>query len=59
MQTIRFRVQSVNYPSIPLEQPKDAKPFAPMVITVSSFSNHVWCLYSFVSMFFSLEALLV
>ncbi|XP_056160034.1 uncharacterized protein LOC115677520 isoform X2 [Syzygium oleosum] len=34
-ETIRFRVQSVNYPSIPLEQPKDAKPFAPMVITGS------------------------
>ncbi|XP_048136095.1 DNA-directed RNA polymerase III subunit rpc8 isoform X3 [Rhodamnia argentea] len=34
-ETIRFRVQSVNYPSIPLEQPKDSKPFAPMVITGS------------------------
>lgn len=36
MQTIRFRVQSINYPSIPLEQPLNSKPFAPMVITVSS-----------------------
>ncbi|MFQ6620499.1 hypothetical protein Gotur_000971 [Gossypium turneri] len=30
---IKFRVDSVIYPSIPLEQPEDSKPFAPMVIT--------------------------
>ncbi|KAK4780279.1 hypothetical protein SAY87_016385 [Trapa incisa] len=34
-ETIRFRVQSINYPSIPLEQPNNSKPFAPMVITGS------------------------
>ncbi|KAJ7975701.1 DNA-directed RNA polymerase III subunit RPC8 [Quillaja saponaria] len=32
---IRFRVISVSYPPIPLEQPKESKPFAPMVITGS------------------------
>ncbi|KAF8392284.1 hypothetical protein HHK36_022626 [Tetracentron sinense] len=32
---IRFRVHSINYPSIPVEQEKEAKPFAPMVITGS------------------------
>lgn len=30
---IKFRVDSVIYPSIPLEQPENSKPFAPMVIT--------------------------
>ncbi|GMY26474.1 DNA-directed RNA polymerase III subunit RPC8 isoform X1 [Fagus crenata] len=30
---INFRVHSVSYPPIPIEQPKEAKPFAPMVIT--------------------------
>ncbi|GMI69326.1 NUCLEAR RNA POLYMERASE C, SUBUNIT 7 [Hibiscus trionum] len=30
---IKFRVQNVIYPSIPLEQPENSKPFAPMVIT--------------------------
>ncbi|OWM83251.1 hypothetical protein CDL15_Pgr012732 [Punica granatum] len=35
--TIRFKVQSISYPSIPLEQPNSSKPFAPMVVTVSSF----------------------
>ncbi|KAI4326533.1 hypothetical protein MLD38_031839 [Melastoma candidum] len=34
-ETIRLRVHSISYPPIPLEQPKDAKPFAPMVITGS------------------------
>ncbi|XP_059286722.1 uncharacterized protein LOC132602885 [Lycium barbarum] len=29
---IRFQVHNVSYPSIPLEQDKDSKPFAPMVI---------------------------
>lgn len=29
---IRFQVHSVSYPSVPLEQEKDSKPFAPMVI---------------------------
>ncbi|OMP09830.1 hypothetical protein COLO4_05101 [Corchorus olitorius] len=29
---IKFRVHSVSYPSIPLEQPEDSKPFAPMLI---------------------------
>ena len=33
---IRFQVQSVTYPPIPVEQPKESKPFAPMVIMVSS-----------------------
>ncbi|XP_059593769.1 uncharacterized protein LOC100261445 isoform X1 [Vitis vinifera] len=33
---IRFQVQSVSYPPIPVEQPKESKPFAPMVIMVSS-----------------------
>lgn len=34
---IRFKVRSVNYPPLPLEQPveKDVKPFAPMVVYVS------------------------
>ncbi|XP_062177648.1 uncharacterized protein LOC133882476 [Alnus glutinosa] len=32
---IMFRVHSVSYPPIPLEQPEEAKPFAPMVITGS------------------------
>ncbi|XP_042028212.1 DNA-directed RNA polymerase III subunit RPC8-like isoform X2 [Salvia splendens] len=31
---IRFKVHDVSYPPIPLE-PKDVKPFAPMVVTVS------------------------
>ncbi|KAK8506185.1 hypothetical protein V6N13_002822 [Hibiscus sabdariffa] len=30
---IKFQVQSVIYHSIPLEQPENSKPFAPMVIT--------------------------
>ncbi|XP_059431191.1 DNA-directed RNA polymerase III subunit rpc8-like isoform X2 [Corylus avellana] len=30
---ILFRVRSISYPSIPLEQPEQAKPFAPMRIT--------------------------
>ncbi|XP_059660411.1 uncharacterized protein LOC132306860 [Cornus florida] len=29
---IRFRVESVKFPSIPVEQEKDPKPFAPMVV---------------------------
>ena len=33
---IRFQVQSVSYPPIPVEQPKESKPFATMVIMVSS-----------------------
>ncbi|KAF7837466.1 DNA-directed RNA polymerase III subunit RPC8 [Senna tora] len=32
---IKFRVQSVSYPSIPVEQPNESKPFAPMVVTGS------------------------
>ncbi|PON37999.1 RNA polymerase Rpb [Parasponia andersonii] len=32
---IRFQVRSVSYPPIPIEQPKESKPFAPMVITGS------------------------
>ncbi|KAK9146497.1 hypothetical protein Sjap_006400 [Stephania japonica] len=32
---IRFRIQSVKYPAIPIEPEKDAKPFAPMIITAS------------------------
>ncbi|KAK9087155.1 hypothetical protein Syun_029549 [Stephania yunnanensis] len=35
---IRFRIQSVKYPPIPVEPEKDAKPFAPMAITVSVLS---------------------
>ncbi|CAL0330810.1 unnamed protein product [Lupinus luteus] len=31
---IRFRVQSVSYPPVPVEQPKESKPFAPMLVTV-------------------------
>ncbi|XP_058084795.1 DNA-directed RNA polymerase III subunit rpc8 isoform X2 [Magnolia sinica] len=31
---IRFRVQSVKYPPIPVERGKDAEPFAPMEITL-------------------------
>ncbi|KAI4351547.1 hypothetical protein L6164_005904 [Bauhinia variegata] len=30
---IKFRVQSVSFLPIPVEQPKDSKPFAPMLIT--------------------------
>lgn len=32
-ETIRFRVAHVKFPPLPLEQAKDAKPFAPMEIT--------------------------
>ncbi|KOM58312.1 hypothetical protein LR48_Vigan11g134600, partial [Vigna angularis] len=32
---IKFRVQNVSYPQIPVEQPKESKPFAPMLVTVS------------------------
>uniref|UniRef100_A0A7N0R811 DNA-directed RNA polymerase subunit n=1 Tax=Kalanchoe fedtschenkoi TaxID=63787 RepID=A0A7N0R811_KALFE len=32
---IRFQVQSVNYPPLPLEVPENSKPFAPMVVTGS------------------------
>ncbi|KAB2627005.1 DNA-directed RNA polymerase III subunit RPC8-like [Pyrus ussuriensis x Pyrus communis] len=35
----RILVQSANYPPIPVEQPEDAKPFAPMVVTVSFCSE--------------------
>eukprot|EP00246_Nothoceros_aenigmaticus_P010384 TRINITY_DN26865_c0_g1_i1.p1 TRINITY_DN26865_c0_g1~~TRINITY_DN26865_c0_g1_i1.p1 ORF type:complete len:188 (-),score=33.61 TRINITY_DN26865_c0_g1_i1:262-825(-) len=31
--TVRFRVAQVKFPPLPLEQAKDAKPFAPMEIT--------------------------
>lgn len=33
---IKFRVISVKYPPIPIEQPEGSKPFAPMVVTVST-----------------------
>lgn len=33
---IKFRVESISYPSVPIERSEDAKPFAPMVVTVSS-----------------------
>ncbi|XP_019455990.1 PREDICTED: DNA-directed RNA polymerase III subunit RPC8-like isoform X1 [Lupinus angustifolius] len=36
---IRFRVQSVSYPPVPVEQPKESKPFAPMLVT-ASLLNH-------------------
>ncbi|XP_062017009.1 DNA-directed RNA polymerase III subunit RPC8 [Rosa rugosa] len=29
---IRFQVESVNYPKIPIEQPENSKPFAPMEV---------------------------
>ncbi|KAK7309511.1 hypothetical protein RJT34_06301 [Clitoria ternatea] len=32
---IKFQVQSVSYPPIPVEQPKESKPFAPMLVTGS------------------------
>ncbi|KAF9619072.1 hypothetical protein IFM89_005086 [Coptis chinensis] len=32
---IHFKVHSIRYPPIPVEQEKDVKPFAPMVITAS------------------------
>ncbi|QHN80327.1 DNA-directed RNA polymerase III subunit [Arachis hypogaea] len=32
---IKFRIQNVTYPSIPVEQPKESKPFAPMLVTGS------------------------
>ncbi|CAL5192921.1 unnamed protein product [Lathyrus oleraceus] len=32
---IKFQVQSVSYPPIPVEQPKESKPFAPMLISGS------------------------
>ncbi|XP_021898113.1 DNA-directed RNA polymerase III subunit RPC8 [Carica papaya] len=32
---IKFRVHSVTYPPIPVEQPEQSKPFAPMVVTGS------------------------
>ncbi|XP_071939002.1 DNA-directed RNA polymerase III subunit rpc8-like isoform X3 [Coffea arabica] len=34
MDEIRFRVHSIQYPSLPLEQDDGSKPFAPMLITV-------------------------
>ncbi|KAL5712391.1 hypothetical protein ACHQM5_014572 [Ranunculus cassubicifolius] len=39
LEEIRFRVHSVQYPPIPVEQEKDTKPFAPMVITASIDSD--------------------
>eukprot|EP00262_Sarcandra_glabra_P004281 TRINITY_DN1523_c2_g1_i3.p1 TRINITY_DN1523_c2_g1~~TRINITY_DN1523_c2_g1_i3.p1 ORF type:complete len:119 (+),score=16.67 TRINITY_DN1523_c2_g1_i3:169-525(+) len=36
---IIFRVHSINYPSIPVEQEKDAKPFAPMEVTGDIFHD--------------------
>ncbi|EOA38813.1 hypothetical protein CARUB_v10011131mg [Capsella rubella] len=30
---IKFRVEGISYPSVPIERAEDAKPFAPMVIT--------------------------
>ncbi|XP_071920108.1 uncharacterized protein [Coffea arabica] len=35
MDEIRFRVHSIQYPSLPLEQDDGSKPFAPMLITGS------------------------
>ncbi|QCE04767.1 DNA-directed RNA polymerase III subunit RPC8 [Vigna unguiculata] len=32
---IKFQVQNVSYPQIPVEQPKESKPFAPMLVTGS------------------------
>lgn len=32
---IKFQVHSVNFPPIPIVQPEDSKPFAPMVVTGS------------------------
>ncbi|XP_058740018.1 DNA-directed RNA polymerase III subunit RPC8-like [Vicia villosa] len=32
---IKFQVQSVSYPPIPVEQPKESKPFAPMLVSGS------------------------
>ncbi|XP_068650597.1 DNA-directed RNA polymerase III subunit rpc8 isoform X2 [Aristolochia californica] len=37
---IRFRVYSIKYPAIPIEQEKDEKSFAPMEISI--FSQMVW-----------------
>ncbi|KAK6937606.1 RNA polymerase III, subunit Rpc25 [Dillenia turbinata] len=36
---IKFQVHNVSYPPIPIEQEKDSKPFAPMVITGSLDSD--------------------
>ncbi|KAF3449692.1 hypothetical protein FNV43_RR10423 [Rhamnella rubrinervis] len=36
---IRFQVHSITYPPIPVEPPKDSKPFSPMVITGSINSD--------------------
>ncbi|CAA7026387.1 unnamed protein product [Microthlaspi erraticum] len=30
---IKFRVESISYPTVPIERAEDAKPFAPMVVT--------------------------
>ncbi|CAH2038727.1 unnamed protein product [Thlaspi arvense] len=30
---IKFRVESISYPPVPIERAEDAKPFAPMVVT--------------------------
>ncbi|KAL5081953.1 hypothetical protein RYX36_010374 [Vicia faba] len=30
---IKFQVQSVSYPPIPVERPKESKPFAPMLVS--------------------------
>lgn len=35
MWQIKFRVTNVSYPQIPVEQPKESKPFAPMLVSVS------------------------
>lgn len=40
---IKFRVHNVSYPPIPIEQPKEAKPFAPMVITASINDDGLGC----------------
>ncbi|KAH0913546.1 hypothetical protein HID58_036867 [Brassica napus] len=38
---INFRVENISYPPVPTEQAEDAKPFAPMVITMMM----VWALF--------------
>lgn len=38
---IKFRVENISYPPVPIERAEDAKPFAPMVVTVSLSSSEL------------------
>lgn len=48
---IKFRVQSVNYPPVPVEQPKESKPFATMLVNVSIFCSPFFASTLFIMLF--------